>query len=225
MDWVGVWICCVFVLVLPEGTCKQEESRVWVFYPPRGPYCIFLKRHRHVLSIVSIPFRHIVCVCDGTCVSCVNTCVHSRQLLYLPLPVSPSKRSMELLQLRRDRVVRANSIIDKNQALILSAPNLLPRLMELLRVMNFNPSLALFGEMKRVCFVLVCGGGVGGGQLKWTRIRAVSLPIKFRVSIHPRGGGPFFPRESAGGGSRAEKGRMLGWNALKEHVVFLFLFY
>lgn len=52
---------------------------------------------------------------------------------------------MELLQLRRDRVVRADSIIDKNQALILSAPNLLPRLMELLRVMNFNPSLALFG--------------------------------------------------------------------------------
>lgn len=58
------------------------------------------------------------------------------------------KRSMELLQLRRDRVVRADSIIDKNQALILSAPNLLPRLMELLRVMNFNPSLALFGAAR-----------------------------------------------------------------------------
>ncbi|CAM9708343.1 unnamed protein product, partial [Hapterophycus canaliculatus] len=55
-------------------------------------------------------------------------------------------RSMELLQLRRDRVVRADSIIDKNQALILSAPSLLPRLMELLRVMNFNPSLASFDE-------------------------------------------------------------------------------
>eukprot|EP00903_Cladosiphon_okamuranus_P008770 g8401.t1 len=58
-------------------------------------------------------------------------------------------RSMELLQLRRDRVVRADSIIDKNQALILSAPNLLQRLMELLRVMNFNPSLALFAEHAR----------------------------------------------------------------------------
>lgn len=56
---------------------------------------------------------------------------------------------MELLQLRRSRVVRADSIIDKNQALILSAPNLLPRLMELLRVMNFNPSLALFGACRR----------------------------------------------------------------------------
>lgn len=55
-------------------------------------------------------------------------------------------RSMELLQLRRDRVVRADSIIDKNQALILSAPNLLKRLMELLRVMNFNPPLAMLGE-------------------------------------------------------------------------------
>lgn len=53
---------------------------------------------------------------------------------------------MELLQLRRDRVVRADSIIDKNQALILSAPNLLKRLMELLRVMNFNPPLAMLGE-------------------------------------------------------------------------------
>lgn len=56
---------------------------------------------------------------------------------------------MELLQLRRDRVVRADSVIDKNQALILSAPNLLPRLMELLRVMNFNPPLAVFGESHR----------------------------------------------------------------------------
>lgn len=55
---------------------------------------------------------------------------------------------MELLQLRRDRVVRADSIIDKNQALVLSAPNLLPRLMELLRVMNYNPPLALIGEKR-----------------------------------------------------------------------------
>lgn len=61
---------------------------------------------------------------------------------------------MELLQLRRDRVVRADSIIDKNQALILSAPSLLPRLMELLRVMNYNPSLATFGAIKNVGFRL-----------------------------------------------------------------------
>lgn len=53
---------------------------------------------------------------------------------------------MELLQLRRDLVVRADSVIEKNQALILSAPNLLPRLMELLRVMNYNRPLAVFGE-------------------------------------------------------------------------------
>lgn len=57
---------------------------------------------------------------------------------------SPPCRSMELLQLRRDRVVRADSVIDKNQALVLSAPNLLPRLMELLRIMNYNPPLAMF---------------------------------------------------------------------------------
>lgn len=62
-----------------------------------------------------------------------------------PAPAPFASRSMELLQLRRDRVVRADSVIDKNQALILSAPNLLPRLMELLRIMNFNPPLALFG--------------------------------------------------------------------------------
>lgn len=65
---------------------------------------------------------------------------------------------MELLQLRRDRVVRADSIIDKNQALILSAPSLLPRLMELLRVMNYNPSLATFGATKKAGFGLYkCG--------------------------------------------------------------------
>lgn len=58
------------------------------------------------------------------------------------------RRSMELLQLRRDRVVRADSVIDKNQALVLSSPNLLPRLMELLRVMNYNPPLALVGESR-----------------------------------------------------------------------------
>lgn len=66
---------------------------------------------------------------------------------------------MELLQLRRDRVVRADSVIDKNQALILSAPNLLPRLMELLRVMNFNPPLALFGEKDSA---LSCLAGMAG---------------------------------------------------------------
>lgn len=68
---------------------------------------------------------------------------------------------MELLQLRRDRVVRADSVIDKNQALILSAPNLLPRLMELLRIMNFNPPLALFGET--YCMISIVQKGRGGG--------------------------------------------------------------
>ncbi|CAM9677454.1 unnamed protein product [Scytosiphon promiscuus] len=87
-------------------------------------------------------------------------------------------RSMELLQLRRDRVVRADSIIDKNQALILSAPSLLPRLMELLRVMNFNPSLASFDEraieleeahIAQVRISVVTGMGVGrtNMQRRW----------------------------------------------------------
>lgn len=68
-----------------------------------------------------------------------------------------SCRSMELLQLRRDRVGRADSVIDKNQALVLSAPNLLPRLMELLRIMNYNPPLAMFGESNGgVVNFLVC---------------------------------------------------------------------
>eukprot|EP00752_Nemacystus_decipiens_P006451 g5810.t1 len=58
-------------------------------------------------------------------------------------------RSMELLQLRRDRVVRADSIIDKNQALILSAPNLLPRLMELLRVEVLFVLCTLLGARRK----------------------------------------------------------------------------
>ncbi|CAM9788103.1 unnamed protein product, partial [Ectocarpus sp. 13 AM-2016] len=82
-------------------------------------------------------------------------------------------RSMELLQLRRDRVVRADSIIDKNQALILSAPSLLPRLMELLRVMNYNPSLATFDEqaveleqahISQVRISVVAGDGTAEGR-------------------------------------------------------------
>ncbi|CAN0170088.1 unnamed protein product, partial [Ectocarpus fasciculatus] len=83
-------------------------------------------------------------------------------------------RSMELLQLRRDRVVRADSIIDKNQALILSAPSLLPRLMELLRVMNYNPSLATFDEqaveleqahISQVRISVVAGDGTAEGRV------------------------------------------------------------
>lgn len=85
------------------------------------------------------------------CARDVRTCATCSTFFFgLDTAVVFLKRSMELLQLRRDRVARADSIIDKNQALILSAPNLLPRLMELLRVMNFNPSLALFGAMRLI---------------------------------------------------------------------------
>ena len=94
------------------------------------------------------------------------------------------KRSMELLQLRRDRVVRADSIIDKNQALILSAPNLLPRLMELLRVMNFNPSLALFGAAREggreggegMLFIFCCGVWWRG---RFCRPKKVRVPARY----------------------------------------------
>eukprot|EP00638_Chattonella_subsalsa_P000233 CAMPEP_0117744562 /NCGR_PEP_ID=MMETSP0947-20121206/6833_1 /TAXON_ID=44440 /ORGANISM="Chattonella subsalsa, Strain CCMP2191" /LENGTH=1052 /DNA_ID=CAMNT_0005561535 /DNA_START=129 /DNA_END=3285 /DNA_ORIENTATION=+ len=51
-------------------------------------------------------------------------------------------RSLELLQLRRDRVARANTIIDCNQALILGMPELVSRLVKLLRFMNYSPPLS-----------------------------------------------------------------------------------
>lgn len=98
-----------------------------------------LNRHRTRVPSSAPPLRSVLVSTNSLAPAAAT--LWTTALCFFP----PLERSMELLQLRRDRVVRADSIIDKNQALILSAPNLLPRLMELLRVMNFNPSLALFG--------------------------------------------------------------------------------
>jgi hypothetical protein len=43
-------------------------------------------------------------------------------------------KSLDILQLRRDRMIRANSVIDRNQAIMIGIPEILPRLVMLLRV-------------------------------------------------------------------------------------------
>lgn len=50
-------------------------------------------------------------------------------------------KSLELLQLRRDRMAHASPLIDRNQALILSIPDLFARLLLLLHTMNHAPAL------------------------------------------------------------------------------------
>mmetsp|Transcript_2530 Transcript_2530/g.3730 ORF Transcript_2530/g.3730 Transcript_2530/m.3730 type:complete len:1042 (+) Transcript_2530:199-3324(+) len=50
-------------------------------------------------------------------------------------------RSMELLQLRRDRVARPSYTVDTNQAILIGMPELLPRLVSLLRLMNHGPAV------------------------------------------------------------------------------------
>lgn len=51
-------------------------------------------------------------------------------------------KSLDILQLRRDRMMGASSTIDRNQALILAVPDLLARLVQLLRVMNYSPPIS-----------------------------------------------------------------------------------
>lgn len=51
-------------------------------------------------------------------------------------------RSLELLQLRRDRVVKSSNIVERNQCLIIDMPDLLNRFLTLLRVANYGPNLA-----------------------------------------------------------------------------------
>jgi hypothetical protein len=62
-----------------------------------------------------------------------------RQLLESPAVL----KSIELLQLRRNRAARAgrDSTVDMNQAIVLGDEVLMQRLLKLLRIMNFGPSL------------------------------------------------------------------------------------
>lgn len=51
-------------------------------------------------------------------------------------------RSIELLRVRRDRMTKvASSIIDRNQCLIIEMPDMIPRLVGLLKIINFGPTL------------------------------------------------------------------------------------
>jgi hypothetical protein len=48
---------------------------------------------------------------------------------------------VDLLQLRRDRTSRANDTIDRNQAVLLGCEEFLPRMLDLMRILNFSPPL------------------------------------------------------------------------------------
>ena len=50
-------------------------------------------------------------------------------------------RSVDLLQLRRDRMAKANNIVERNQSLIIKMPGMLQKLVRMLTYVNYGPSL------------------------------------------------------------------------------------
>ncbi|GMH94544.1 hypothetical protein TrST_g12621 [Triparma strigata] len=54
---------------------------------------------------------------------------------------STALKSMSLLQLRRDRTSRGSTTIDKNQSVLLGMDDMLQRLVDLLKVLNYAPGL------------------------------------------------------------------------------------
>ena len=54
--------------------------------------------------------------------------------------------SLELLQLRKDRMDKLSNIVERNQSLIVSNPGMLQRLVQLLRIVNYGPSIAELGR-------------------------------------------------------------------------------
>lgn len=51
-------------------------------------------------------------------------------------------RSFDLLQLRRDRMAKFSNIVERNQCLVIEMPNLLEKLVLLLRIVNYGPELS-----------------------------------------------------------------------------------
>jgi hypothetical protein len=86
-------------------------------------------------------------------------------------------RSVEILQLRRDRMVCINPAIDRNQALLLGMPLLLGRLVKLLKVVNHGPPLLELSHTGMVAHlhvppleVLLMLGGSVHGMHDWARL-------------------------------------------------------
>ncbi|KAJ1437421.1 hypothetical protein B484DRAFT_416580 [Ochromonadaceae sp. CCMP2298] len=50
--------------------------------------------------------------------------------------------SAELLQVRRNKMARCTGVVERNQSLVIDMPEMLPRLVQILRVINFGPNLA-----------------------------------------------------------------------------------
>lgn len=59
-------------------------------------------------------------------------------------------QSLEILQMRRDRLYRPNPTLDRNQALLARSPQILVRLVTLVRVMNHAPPLHVLSSRKRL---------------------------------------------------------------------------
>ena len=51
-------------------------------------------------------------------------------------------RCHELLQLRRDRMAKANTVVERNQTIMLGCPFMLERYVQILRILNLSPQLA-----------------------------------------------------------------------------------
>ncbi len=73
--------------------------------------------------------------------------------------------SMDLLQMRRNRVYSAGSVVDRNHAVILAVPGLLSRLAKLLQLVSFGPSLTDASDSQYLLHtILEHEGGDAGGS-------------------------------------------------------------
>ena len=77
-------------------------------------------------------------------------------------------KSLELLQLRRDRLVTTDTAVDSNMLRLLNIPGLLERLVNILRVMGYSPALqhisaSSLGE--NLSAAAAASGCVGGGGI------------------------------------------------------------
>ena len=98
-----------------------------------------------VFSLRSVPNLHNI-IKSFTTRQLAHFCRALALVLFEPedrliLEGSHSLKSLDLIQLRRNKLSRPSYTVERNQSLILELPCLLPRLVSLLRIINFAPNL------------------------------------------------------------------------------------
>lgn len=98
-----------------------------------------------IFSLRSVPNLHAI-LKSFTTRQLAHFCRALALLLFEPedrqiLEGAQSLRSLDLIQLRRDKLSRPSYTVERNQSLMVESPILLPRLLSLLRIINYAPNL------------------------------------------------------------------------------------